>query len=256
MANIEENLEAIENRFQKGSKQYNAARYIVRQNRKISKDEQEKICQEIPIAEKTLQGLFTELRKMGLYPPRKISDIPSRPSAPEMPKETSHHVPEASQPPLQEYVTKEDFETQFETLRNSTSENLETLKNSVNYLASVIGREAPSNPDELASVMRGEVQSNPGESEEDEDIEVIQPEGMFIQEGSRTKQSIWVKPKTQMYYDMSKEGVFHNYAGTREPGPFADFNGSLSDFFNMIVDDYFIRNYYADIGLTMRRRVR
>ncbi len=157
---------------------------------------------------------------------------------------------------MQEYITKEDFETQFETLRNSTNENLETLKNSINYLAAMVGGEPPSNPDELASVISGEASSNPGESEEEKDIEVIQPEGMFIQDGSRTRAAIWVKPKTQMYFDMAKQGVFHNYAGTREPGPFADFNGSLSDFFNMIVDDYFIRNYYADIGLTMRRSVR
>ena len=59
-----------------------------------------------------------------------------------------------------------------------------------------------------------------------------------------------------MYFDMARQGVFANYAGTREPGPFAQFDGNLSDFFNLIVDDYFVRNYYADIGLTMRRYVK
>ena len=226
MSDIEGKLEAIEVRFQKGSKQYDAARYIVRQNRKIPKDEQEKICQEIPIAEKTLQGLFTELKKMGLYPPQKVSDKPHRRLAREEPEESSHHALEAPQPPLQEYATKEDFET---------------LRDSINFLASVISGGDPSNP---------------GESEEEEAIELIQPEGMFIQDASMNRASVYLKPKTQMYFDMARQGVFANYAGTREPGPFAQFDGNLSDFFNIIVDDYFIRNYYADIGLTMRRYVK
>ncbi len=226
MSDIEGKLEAIEVRFQKGSKQYNAARYIVRQNRKIPKDEREKICQEIPIAEKTLQGLFTELKKMGLYPPQKVSDKPHRRLALEEPEESSHHALEAPQPPLQEYATKEDFET---------------LRNSINFLATVISGGDPSNP---------------GESEEEEAIELIQPEGMFIQDASMNRASVYLKPKTQMYFDMARQGVFANYAGTREPGPFAQFEGNLSDFFNIIVDDYFIRNYYADIGLTMRRYVK
>ena len=226
MSDIEGKLEAIEVRFQKGSKQYDAARYIVRQNRKIPKDEQEKICQEIPIAKKSLQGLFTELRKMGLYPPQKVSDKPHRRLALEEPEETSHHALEAPQPPLQEYATKEDFET---------------LRDSINFLASVISGGDPSNP---------------GESEEEEAIELIQPEGMFIQDASMNRASVYLKPKTQMYFDMARQGVFANYAGTREPGPFAQFDGNLSDFFNIIVDDYFIRNYYADIGLTMRRYVK
>ena len=226
MSDVEGKLEAIEIRFKKDSKQYKAARYIVRQNRKIPKDEQEKICQEIPIAKKSLQGLFTELRKMGLYPPQKISDKPPHPQAPEKHQEISHHVPEVIPPPLQEYATKEDFET---------------LRNSINFLASVISGEEPSNP---------------GESEEEVDIEVITPEGMFVQDASLTRASVYLKPKTQMYFDMARQGVFANYAGTREPGPFAQFDGNLSDFFNLIVDDYFLRNYYADIGLTMRRYVK
>ncbi len=226
MSDIEGKLEAIEIRFQKDSKQYKAARYIVRQNRKIPKDEQEKICDEIPIAKKSLQGLFTELRKMGLYPPQKIPDKPYRPQTPQKPQETSHHIPDEPTPPQPEYATKEDFET---------------LRNSINFLASVISEEDPANP---------------GESEEEEYREVITPEGMFIQDASLTRASVFLKPKTQMYFDMARQGVFANYAGTREPGPFAQFDGNLSDFFNLIVDDYFVRNYYADIGLTMRRYVK
>lgn len=220
---IEAKLEAIESRFRHDSKQWNAARYIVRQNRKITADERKAICQEIPIKYKTLQGVFTELRKMGLYPPQKISDTSNLHPIPETPMETSHQVPEAPQPPLQEYATVED---------------LKALRKDIHYLASVIGGEAPSNP---------------GEDEEKEDIEVIQPGEVFIQEGSSSRESLYLKPKTRMYYDMAKQGVFGNYAGTNEPGPFTNFKGSMSDFFNIIVDDYFIRNYYAEIGLTMTR---
>ena len=104
--------------------------------------------------------------------------------------------------------------------------------------------------------MSGENPSNPGEDEEEEDIEIIPPEEMLIEDPSLTRHSVWLKPKTQMYFDMSRQGVFSNYEGTREMGPFTQFNGNLSDFFNIIVDDYFIRNYNADIGILMRRYAR
>uniref|UniRef100_A0A6M3MES0 Uncharacterized protein n=1 Tax=viral metagenome TaxID=1070528 RepID=A0A6M3MES0_9ZZZZ len=223
MSGIEAKIEAIESLFRHDSKQWKAARYIVRQNRKITSDERKAICQEIPIAYKSLQGLFTKLRKMDLYPPQKISNTSNRPQPIEKPQETSHQAPEYPQPPLQEYATKEEFET---------------LKNSINY---------------LASVMSGENPSNPGEDEEEEDIEVIPPEEMLIEDPSLTRKTVWLKPKTQMYFDMSRQGVFSNYEGTRDLGPFTNFEGNLSDFFNIIVDDYFIRNYNADIGLLMRR---
>ena len=226
MSDIDRKLEAIESRFQKDSKQYDAARYIIRQNRKIPKDEQEKMCEEIPIKIKTLQGLFTELRKMGLYPPQKTSDTSNRLSTPEKPQETSHHVPDAPRPPLKDYATKEEFET---------------LRNSIN---------------QLASILIGDQPSNPGEYEEEEDVEVVPPVEGFIEDPSLTRHSVWLKPKTQMYFDMSRQGIFSNYEGTRELGPFTQFNGNLSDFFNIIVDDYFIRNYNADIGILMRRYAR
>jgi len=234
LSTIEEKIEAIESRFRKGSKQYDAAKYIVRQNRKIPTDERKAICQEIPIAEKSLQGLFTELRKMGLYPPQETSEPLYRSEPPELYPETSHHVPEDPQPPLQEYATLDDLND----LRNALSKD-------IHYLASVISGEPPSNPEETPS--------NPGEDEEEEEIEVIAPEEGFIEDPSLTRHSVWLKPKTQMYFDMSRQGVFANYEGTRELGPFTQFDGNLSDFFNIIVDDYFIRNYNADIGILMRR---
>ena len=225
MSDIEKKLEAIESRFRKGSKQYNAARYIVRQNRNITSEERKAICEEIPISYKSLQGLFTKLQKMGLYPPQKISDTSNRPPTPEKPQKTSHHAPEDPMPPQPEYASVED---------------LNSLRKDIQYLVDVISGKAKSNPDE----------------DEEEDIEVILPEEMFIEDPSLTRKTIWLKPKTQMYFDMSRQGVFSNYEGTREVGPFTKFDGNLSDFFNIIVDDYFIRNYNADIGLLMRRYAR
>ena len=229
MSDIEAKIEEVNRRFRKGSKQNEAARYIVRKNREIPADERKAICEQIPIAESTLRDLFTELRKMGVYPPEKTSEISYIPPTLEKPEETSHHVPEAPQPPLQEYATKEDFET---------------LRNSINNLAALFNEEPSPNPGEDE------------DKEEEERIELIQPGELIIQDGSSTRESLYIKPKTRMYYDMSKQGAFHNYPGTRELGPFANFNGSMSDFFNKVVNDYFIRLYNADIGLTMRMPVK
>jgi len=226
VSGIEAKIEAIESLFRHDSKQWKAARYIVRQNRKITSDERKAICQEIPIAYKSLQGLFTKLRKRGLYPPQATSEAPHQSAPPEVYHEASHGAPEDPEPPLPDYATKEEFET---------------LRNSINY---------------LASIMSGENPSNPGEDEEEEDIEVISPEEVIIEDPSLTRKTVWLKPKTQMYFDMSRQGVFSNYEGTRDLGPFTSFDGNLSDFFNIIVDDYFIRNYNADIGILMRRYAR
>ena len=234
MSDVEAKLKAVESHFRKGFKSYDAARYIVRANREIPEDEKRAICQEIPIALKTLEGVFTKIKKLGLYPPQETSDTLKSPSTPERPQEASHQVPEIRQPTL-EYATKEDFET---------------LRDSINNLASLFNEERPSNPGE-------------DEEEEDEDDDEMIPQGemippgeLLIQDGSSTREAVYIKPKTQMYFDMARQGAFHNYPGTRELGPFANFNGTISDFFNIIVDEFFIRNYNADIGLTMRMPVK
>ena len=66
---LDEKLNAIDGLFRPGSKRNQVARYIVRKNREIPKDERAAIEREIPIAESTLEGVFTKLRKVGLYPP-------------------------------------------------------------------------------------------------------------------------------------------------------------------------------------------
>lgn len=235
MSDVEAKLKAVESHFRKGFKSYDAARYIVRANREIPEDEKRAICQEIPIALKTLEGVFTKIKKLGLYPPQETSDTLKSPSTPERPQEASHQVPEVRQPPL-EYATKEDFET----LRNSTKEDFEAIVNSINNLASLMNRDPPFNPGGY----------------EKEDIDVIQTEEGSIRNPSLTTKQMYIKPKTWMYFDMTREGVFSTYADSREMSPFADFNGDISDFFNTLADDYFIRLFNADIGLLMRRYVR
>ena len=173
-----------------------------------------KISKELEVSQGSVGGLIRD----GIA---SMADMES--AAPEISEESSHPVSEFPNQPIEDYATVDD---------------LNDLRKDIQYLASVIGGESPSNPDEY---------------EEGEDIEVIPPVEGFIKDPSLTRHSVWLKPKTQMYFDMSRQGIFANYEGSRELGPFTQFNGNLSDFFNIIVDDYFIRNYNADIGILMRR---
>jgi len=212
LSDIERKLQAVESRFRKDSKQYDAARYIVRQNRKIPTDERKAICQEIPIAEKSLQGLFTELRKMGLYPPQETSESPSYSAASEVSPETSLHVPEAPQPPLQEYATKEDFET---------------LRDSINYLASIMSGVDPE------SLGEEEEEEKEVEDIQPEKVELIQPEEIIIEETSLIRQTVFLKPKTLEYFDLVLQGGKVNDEVTLDLGPLNNFKGNISDFFDV-----------------------
>jgi len=250
LSDIEAKLEAIEGHFRKGSKRLEAARYIVRQNRIITSDERKAIIQEIPISYKTLQGLLTKLRKMGVYPPQANSDIPNHPQPPENPQETSQ-AHQNTQPPLHDYVMKKDFDAKFEILNDT-----------IHNLASLFNEDPPANPgnyekeEEMQLIQPVEMELiQPVEMEliQPVEMELIQPVDRTIQDPSITRKSIWLKPKTAMYFDMARQGLFANYVGTRDMSPFTQFDGNLSDFFNIIVDDYFIRLFNADIGLLMRR---
>ncbi|GAG61389.1 unnamed protein product, partial [marine sediment metagenome] len=87
-----------------------------------------------------------------------------------------------------------------------------------------------------------------------EEIDVVQPMEMGIQETSQIRRTILMNPKTAMYFDMAREGAFTNYDGSREMCPFINFEkGTHSDFFNLIVDDYFNRLFNAGLGLLSRR---
>ncbi len=250
MSDIKSKLRAIDVRFRNPSKQRDAARYIILKNRTIPKDERDAICGQIPIAPSTLRDLFTELKKLGLYPPQETSDVPKREPTPEKPQEVSDNGTEEAKPPLQEYATRED---------------IEILRNSINYLASVISGNEPSNPGELETVIRGEGLSNPGEFEEERDIQMLEPEELVIQDASLKKDSVWLTPLTLTYFDQAKQGVFDVYPGTREESPFAkfykkhpEFKGplTLSDFFNNTVVDYFTRVQNTVIGVKEWRPLR
>jgi len=231
LSDIEKRLEIVETRFREGSKRYKAARYIVRQNRLISTEERTAIINEIPITYKSLMALFADMRKMGIYPPPVLSTSSQLEPIPQIAtSDIVHHEQQVPLVQMPDYVTKEE---------------LETLKESITYLASVINGEVPANPEPYSS-------DPPVEVVPDEDM-MPEPHELDIQDPSLTRHSIWLKPKTQMYFDMARQGIFANYVGSRELGPFTQFRGNLSDFFNLIVDDYFLRNYNADIGILMRR---
>lgn len=218
MSSIEDKLKAIDKEFRRDSKQWKAARYIVRQDHEILGDERKAMIEQIPIAYKSLQGLFTKLRKMELYPPQDYVETQQGNDLSDSPMGNS-----------EEYATKKDFET---------------LRASINYLAEVISGNTPSNPGQNPGILEEEIE---------EEVELIPQQELLLEDTSLTRKTILLKPKTQMYFDMARQGVFSNYVGSRELGPFTDFNGNLSDFFNTIVDDYFIHLYNADIGLMMRR---
>ncbi len=225
MSTLEDKFEAIDDRFKNPSKARDAARYIVRKNHKITSDERKAIIAEIPINKKTLEGVFTELRKLNLYPPQKTVEAPKRAPALEKPEEPARHIPENPPPPLQEYATLEDLND----LKEYFSKN-------IHYLASVISGDDPVNPDE---------------AEAEVNIERIQQEEIYVPDASLTKVSLWLKPQTLLYFDMAKIGAFVYYPGfPQEESPFAvfieghkEFEGliTLSDFFNTIVRDYCIR---------------
>ncbi len=239
MLTLEEKFEAIDDRFKNPSKARDAARYIVKSNRKIKTDERKAIIETIPIKEKTLQGVFTELRKLTLYPPQKTVEVPERAPIPVKPQEISLHETENPPPPLQEYATKEDLNE----LKDYFSKN-------IHYLAAVIGGEDPSNP---------------GESEEEGEGDVIQQEGMYIPDATLSKESVFLNPLTHIYFNMAKAGEFSYYPGTQKESPFAvfidghkKFKGllTLSDFVNNTVIDYFIRDHNAVIGVKGWRDLR
>lgn len=243
MVSIEDKLEVVERRFRKGSKSYQAARYIVRKNREIPEDEKAAIVGEVPLASKTLEGVFTKLKKLGLYGDT-VEDIHigAPPTSFEPPQEIPQLQPQESRHtyqglPLQsqelKYVTVEDFND----FKSGFNESLNKALNK--FMDSVVNDGAE--PEEFTG---------------EQNFEILQPDEMAIRDPSLTRKSVWLKPKTQMYFDLARQGIFVTYADSNEMGPFREFAGNISDFFNIVVDDYFIRNYNADIGILMRRYIR
>ncbi len=231
LSSLEFKLKVVDGLFRPGSKRNQAARYIVRKNREIPKDEQGAIEEQIPIGGSTLEGVFTKLRKAGLYGSEAWtpSEIPQeRPPVPEY-RTLVGGVPQ--RPEENKYVTIEDF-NEFKDGFN------DSLNNALNkFIGNISNNGADPEP----------------VREEETEYDIPLPNEMMIRDPSLTRKGVWLKPKTQMYFDLARQGIFVAYADDNKIGPFNEFDGNLSDFFNMVVDDYFIRNYNADIGVMMRR---
>ena len=240
MASLEDKLRIVNKRFRRGSKTYEAARYIVRQNREIEENEREAICKETGIRPKTLLGILTKLKKLGIYDPYGdlvdgYTQVPVTPTQ-ENPSYAQIESPEI--PDIQE--EDENIVEQYATIEDLNSLR-DGLQSSLNQLTSAILGE-PETEDEEAYMS-------------DRLIEIASPDEMSIGDPSLTRKSIWLKPKTQMYFDLTRQGLFTSYAGSNEISILNGFSGNLSDFFNAIIDDYFVRNFNADIGILMRRYV-
>ncbi len=225
-------LKVVDGLFRPGTKRNQAARYIVRKNREIPKDEQGAIEEQIPIGGSTLEGVFTKLRKAGLYGSDAWtpSDLPQeKPPIQEYKPPLERSIP--LQPQENKYVTIEDFNEFKEGFNESLN----------NALTKFIGNISDNGADP-EPVM-----------EEEQEYVIPEPGEMMIRDPSLTRKGVWLKPKTEMYFDLARQGIFVAYADDNRIGPFNEFDGNLSDFVNMVVEDYFIRNYNADIGVMMRR---
>lgn len=235
MSSPEFKLKVVDGLFRPGTKRNQAARYIVRKNREIPKDEQGAIEEQVPIGGSTLEGVFTKLRKAGLYGDDAWtpSDLPQEiPPIPEYEPPLERSTP--LQPQENKYVTIEDFNEFKEGFNESLNKALSK------FIGNISNNGADPEP----------------VTEEAQEYEIQDPGEMIIRDPSLTRKGVWLKPKTQMYFDLARQGIFVAYADDNRIGPFNEFNGNLSDFFNLVVDDYFIRNYNADIGVMMRRYAR
>jgi len=230
LASIEDKLRLVNKRFRRGSKSYEAARYIVRHNREILEPEREKLCEDTGLSPKSLAGIFTKLKKLKLYDP--YGDLEEI-FTPEPVANTQENILNAQLDLEEERDSQEEDENIVE--RYATIEDLDALRGDIQRLTSaVIGEE------EVEYI-------------NDSLIEIPTPDDMLIGDPSLTRKSIWLKPKTQLYFDLTRQGFFTNYSGSNEISILNGFRGNLSDFFNSIIDDYFVRNYNADIGIVARR---
>ena len=231
LASIEDKLNIIDSKFRKGSKSYKAARYMIRQNRELPKEEQEALINELEISPKSLEYVVTKLRKLDIYQ----FDVDLEDYEPDIQEEEEAPIIEEME--MDEEIPKDNNYATIDDL-NSFKEDINT---NLKYLASVIsGGVEPEEEEEFVN---------------DRLIEIATPDEMSIGDPSLTRKSIWLKPKTQMYYDLARQGIFATYAGSNDASVLSGFDGNLSDFFNSIIDDYFVRNFNADIGILMRRYV-
>ena len=226
MSTIEARLETIENKFRRGSKSYEVARWVVRQNRDVIPDiEKETIAKEFGLSTSTISGVFTKMRALGLYgdtlPPL---DIPSIQTPPQLPPPSQYPLtphtptPNSMPPNSQEYATRED---------------LERIEEAILSLSSLINGDNSEDDDD--------------DSEDDyqEPRKITEQPQAILEESSMKQMGTWIFAKNLLYYDFARQGAFG--------GALDKFDGNWSDFVNIIIEDYFVRTSNVGIGLLSRR---
>ena len=253
----EQKLNVINQRFRRGSKSYHAARYIVQHEGDIDQNAKDIIAKEVGLASTSLDGVFNKLRKLKLYGVPMQLEVTEQvnPQQQEAGNKLIQNQPPNTRipPPMREnipynQVNPQQQEVPFEVAQHEqyvTYDDFETLKSELNTnfqkLVSALNDETPEEEQEGYLHDGYQPQDNPQE--------------MTVEDPSLMRKTIWFKPKATMFYDLAKQGLFHTYVGTSDVGPLSGFNGNLSDFINIVIDDYFVRNFNADIGLLMRRYV-
>jgi len=199
LSTLEEKLKIVERNFRKGSKGYQAARYIVRQNREMSDEEKEAISKEIPIAVKTIEGVITKLKKLDLY--GTTYSYEPQIDEPYEPQELPQN------PQLNQYATIEDLRAIEEKVTDS-----------FNYLAKLI---TGNNPD--------------SEETTNENVELPpNPEAITIENTSMKQMGTWVQSKHLICYDLAREGAFMGALRDFD-GNWSDFvNAVFDDYFNKV----------------------
>lgn len=134
LATISEKLEAIDARYQYGSKRHTAASYIVANNLTLTPNIRKAMCQEIPIKQNYLQTVITDLTKMGLYPPQETYPPPET-----LESSYQSHSPVQideliitdildTKPKGTMHISKEDYDEWMSKLKAAYNDSLTKLK--------------------------------------------------------------------------------------------------------------------------------
>ena len=224
MSTLEDKLRIVDLNFREGSKSYSAARYIVRQQRDITNEEKDAICQEIGISSKTLNYVFGRLKKLKLYGVVTEEQIKAKADLLKPPMTEPEQEEDLYQPAqhASQFVTRQDFEV-FQ----------KNISDSINSLAALL------NNDEL------EPNLEEGDYETEEPAIMETPGQARLEEASMKQMGTWIKAKNLLYYDFARQGYFR--------GALEDFEGNWSDFVNLVIEDYFKTVNNVGIGILSRR---
>ena len=227
MSTLEDKLRIVDLNFREGSKSYNAARYIVRQQRDITNEEKDAICQELGLSSKTLNYVFGRLKKLKLYGVVTEEQIKAKADLLKPPMTEPEQEEDLYQPAqhASQFVTRQDFEV-FQ----------KNISDSINSLAALL------NNDELEPIVEEEEYVA-------EDPRIMEAPGHAkIEDASMKQMGTWIKAKNLLYYDFAREGYFR--------GALDGFDGNWSDFVNLVIEDYFRTVNNVGIGILRREFAR